>query len=161
MSRSRKLLIFAGLALAGFGMLYGLHYALFVEHQTLDQMGGSLTGAFVAVASAQVPQAHQAVQSYGATKYNYVRQVDAHSHWGGLAMLMIVLGAVFDRVQLSERWRQWLAIALAAGSVLFPFGVLLQTAGAGMLASSVAIAGAGLVTIALAGVAWGFARQRA
>ena len=35
MTGSRKLLIFGGMALAAFGMLYGLQYALFVEHQTL------------------------------------------------------------------------------------------------------------------------------
>jgi hypothetical protein len=162
MSRSRKLLIFGGLALAAFGMLYGLHYALFVEHQTLDRMGGSLTAAFVAAANADTQQAGQAIHAYGATKYNYVRQVDAHSHWGGLAMLMIVLGAVFDRVRLSERLRHYLALALGAGSLLFPLGVLLQTAGTGStFASAVAVAGSALVTLAVLGVAIGFARESA
>jgi hypothetical protein len=42
MNRARKVLIFGGTLLAAFGMLYGLHYAVFVEHQTLDGMGGSL-----------------------------------------------------------------------------------------------------------------------
>ena len=48
------------------------------------------------------------------TKYDYVRQVDLHSHWIGLAMLMIVLGVVFDEVAFGERaryldrsWRCW------------------------------------------------------
>ncbi len=40
MNRARKVLVFGGLALAAFGMLYGLYYAVFVEHQTLDHMGG-------------------------------------------------------------------------------------------------------------------------
>ncbi len=161
MSGARKILIFGGLALAAFGMLYGLHYALFVEHQTLDSMGKSLTEGFVAVADQRQPQAHEAVQAYARIKYNYVRQVDSHSHWIGLAMLMIVLGAVFDRVRFSERTRRWLAIGLQVGSILFPFGVLLQTAdGSARLGSVLATAGAGLVTIALAGVAVGFARLR-
>jgi len=47
MTVSARLLILGGLALAAFGMLYGLHYALFVEHQTLDQLGGSLAQAFM------------------------------------------------------------------------------------------------------------------
>jgi hypothetical protein len=154
------MLLFGGLILAAFGMLYGLHYALFIEHQTLDRMGTSLTEGFVAAASREMPQAHEAIQAYGATKYNYVRQVDAHSHWGGLAMLLIVLGAVFDRVQFSEGMRRWLAVTLLAGSILFPFGVLLQTVPhGGMFASALAVGGAGLVTVALAGVAAGFARQ--
>ena len=42
MSSPRRILILGGIALAVFGMLFGLHYAIFVEHQTLDSMGGSL-----------------------------------------------------------------------------------------------------------------------
>lgn len=156
----RKLLIIGGIALAMFGMLYGLHYAVFLEHQSLDGMGVALTDAFVAVSQGNMPDAQRAIAAYGATKYNYVRQVDAHSHWVGLAMLLIVLGTVFDRVALSERLRHWLALALLVGSILFPFGVLVQTAtDGGSFAFSVAIAGAGLVTASLAGVAVGFARS--
>ena len=46
MSSARKVLLVGGLSLAAFGMLYGLHYAVFVEHQTLDRMGASLAQAF-------------------------------------------------------------------------------------------------------------------
>ena len=142
MSGSRKLLIFGGLALAAFGMLFGLHYALFIEHQTLDGMGNSLTEGFVNVANQEPQGAHAAIQAYGATKYRYVRQVDAHSHWGGLAMLMIVLGVVFDKVGFAETIRRWLAMALLAGSVLFPFAVLLQIAkGTAMFGSVLAVLG--------------------
>ena len=34
MSVARKVLLIGGFTLAALGMLYGLHYALFVEHQT-------------------------------------------------------------------------------------------------------------------------------
>lgn len=162
MSGSRKLLIFGGLALAAFGMLYGLHYALFIEHQTLGGMGNSLAEGFVSVANGNANQAHAAIQTYGATKYLYVRQVDAHSHWGGLAMVMIVLGMVFDQVRLTERTRRCLAIALLAGSILFPFAVLLQTSSPmARLGSVLAVLGSALVTIALAAAAWGFLRENA
>ena len=56
MTGSCKLLIFGGMALAAFGMLYGLQYALFVEHQTLDHMGGSLAQSFSAAASRNLAQ---------------------------------------------------------------------------------------------------------
>ena len=128
MTASRNLLVFGGIALAAFGMSYGLHYALFVEHQTLDRMGGSLMQAFVRAAERQMPQAHDAIGTYASAKYDYVRQVDVHSHWTGLAMLMIVLGIAFDGVAFSERVRTWIAGSLLGGSVLFPFGVILQTA---------------------------------
>lgn len=162
MNGSRKLLIFGGLALAAFGMLYGLHYALFIEHQSLDGMGKSLTDSFVAVANSSQGQTQAALQAYGKTKYNYVRQVDAHSHWGGLAMLMIVLGVIFDRVAFAESTRRWLAFGLLAGSILFPLAVLLQTvSGGGTLSSALAVGGSVLVIASLAGVAAGFARSSA
>ena len=117
--------------------------------------------AFVRAAQRQMPQAHDAIDAYAYTKYEYVRQVDVHSHWTGLAMLMIVLGVAFDRVAFSERVRAWIAGSLLAGSVLFPLGVILQTSSHGsVLGSALAIVGSGLVTLTLAAAAWGFTRQR-
>ncbi len=160
MSGSRNLLIFGGLALATFGMLYGLHYAIFVEHQTLDGMAKSLTESFVTVANHDATGARAAIQTYGATKYDYVREVDAHSHWGGLAMVMIVLGMLFDRVGFSETIRRGLAAALLAGSILFPLAVLSQTANRlASLGSILAVFASALLTAALAAVAWGFMRN--
>jgi hypothetical protein len=156
---SRKVLIFGGLALAAFGMLYGLQYALFSEHQTLDQMGGSLAQSFVAAAGRDAAQSHAALERYGETKYNYVREVDAHSHWIGLAMLMMVLGVVFDSVNFKEGTRQIIASSLLAGSILFPMAVILQTYQHGALIfRALAIVGPGLIIAALMAAAWGFAR---
>src|SRR5215470_10535739 len=98
MSSSRKLLLWGGIGLAALGMLYGLHYAVFVEHQTLDRMGGSLAQAFVSAAQRSTVDAHAAIDVYASTKYNYVRQVDIHSHWIGLGMILILLGVVLDDV---------------------------------------------------------------
>jgi len=161
MTGSCKLLIFGGMALAAFGMLYGLQYALFAEHQTLDHMGGSLAQSFTAAASRNLAQSHAALKQYGKTKYDYVRQVDAHSHWIGLAMLMIVLGVIFERVNFSEGIRQLAAFFLLAGSALFPLAVILQTYHHGaMVLNALAVVGSGLVIAALAVTAWGFARPR-
>lgn len=159
MSTARIILVAGGLTLAALGMLYGLHYAIFVEHQTLDRMGGSLAQAFVHASERNVPEAHGAVDTYASTKYDYVRQVDIHSHWIGLAMVLIVLGMAFDQVGFSERGRIWIAFALLAGSFVFPLGVILQTVEHGALfASALAIFGSATLTIALAAVVWGFCR---
>jgi hypothetical protein len=159
MSASRKLLLLGGLFLASFGMLYGLYYAVFVEHQTLDQMGGALAQAFVHAADRNPQQAQSALHVYASTKYDYVRQVDVHSHWIGLAMLLIVLGAAFEGVAFSERGKMWVAGALTAGAFIFPLGVILQTFSHGAAyASALAILGSAVVTVGLAAVAWGFAR---
>ena len=161
MKRARKLLIFGGIALAAFGMFYGLYYAVFVEHQTLDQIGGSLTAVFAHAAERSWEASESALVSYKEAKYNYVRQVDVHSHWIGLAMLMIVLGVAFESIHLNERVQWWLAAMMFTGSVVFPLGVILQTVNhAVLLGSSLAIAGSALVTMALGAMAWGFARAR-
>ena len=159
MSAARKLLVFGGVSLAVFGMLYGLHYAIFIEHQTLDRMGGSLATAFVHAAERNLPEAHTALQVYAATRYDYVRQVDVHSHWIGLAMLMIAMGVVFDSVGFGERIRFWIALALLLGSIIFPLGVILQTETHAMVASALAVAGSALVIGSLTAIAVGFVRQ--
>ena len=162
MSTSRKLLILGGTVLAALGMLYGLLYAVFVEHQTLDRMGGTLAGAFTYAAEGHQEGSEARLMIYREIRFDYVRQVDVHSHWIGLAMLMIMLGAAFDEVTLPERTRLWIAVAMLTGSVIFPFGVLLQTvkheAAWTVSGSVLAVAGSGLVIIALAATALGFMR---
>ncbi len=158
MNRGRKLLLISGLVLTVWGMSWGLVYAVFVEHQTLDNLGGQLTTGFVRAAQRNLPSAHTEIRAYAHTEFNYVRQVDVHSHWIGLAMVLILLGIVFDRVSFRERTRYLLALALAAGSVVFPLGVVLQTLMAGPLPSAIAVLGASLVIIGMTGAAWGFLR---
>jgi hypothetical protein len=103
-----------------------------------------------------LPAAHGAVDAYASTKYDYVRQVDIHSHWIGLAMVLIVLGVGFDQVGFSQRYRIWIAVALLTGSFIFPLGVILQTVQHGAVFGSVlAIVGSAAVTVSLAAVAWG------
>jgi hypothetical protein len=160
MNTAQKVLVFGGLTLATFGMLYGLYYALFVEHQTLDQMGGSLASAFAHAAEGHLPEADSAVESYASTKYDYVRQVDVHSHWIGLGMLLVLMGTIFDHVAFSLRVRVWIAAALLAGAFVFPLGVLFQTFSHGaFFASASAVLGSMLVTIGLAAVVWGLAMK--
>lgn len=159
MSPGRKLLIISGLALTVWGMSWGLFYAVFVEHQTLDALGGQLTTGFLRAAQRNLPEAHVALRAYAHSEFNYVRQVDVHSHWIGLAMILILLGIVFDQVSFREPTRFWLALALAIGSAMFPLGVILQTVMAGPLPSALAVAGAALVIIGMSGAAWGFLRS--
>jgi hypothetical protein len=92
---------------------------------------------------------------YREGKYIYDRQVDVHGHWIGLAMLLIVLGIGFDRVNFSERFKLFLALGLLMGAVVFPLGVLLQTIGHGPLPRAIAIAGSAFVVAALLAAAVG------
>ena len=158
-SASRKLLILGGLALIIFAMSYGLWYALFAEHQALEGMGAALATGFAKAALGELAESHQWIQQYGQIKYEYVRHVDVHSHWGGLAMILIVLGLMFDRVGFSERRRLYVAIVLVAGSIIFPLGVVLQTVSNSVVPSALAVAGSALVIAGLIAVAVGFTRE--
>jgi hypothetical protein len=158
MSGARRLLILGGIALALWGMSYGLWYAVFAEHQALDGIGISLATGFSAAAEKNPVAAQAALDQYREAKYRYDRQVDVHGHWIGLAMLLIVLGIGFDRIGFSQRTKLLLALGLLSGAALFPLGVLLQTFSHGGFPRAVAIAGSALVIGSLAGVALGFAR---
>ena len=157
MSSGRRLLILGGIALALWGMAYGLWYALFAEHQALNNIGSSLALAFDAAARRNPAAAEAAFSNYRETKYIYDRQVDVHGHWIGLAMLLIVIGIGFDRIGIHERRKTALALALFAGAVIFPLGVLLQTFSHGPIPRGIAILGSALVIVALGGITLGLA----
>src|SRR5262245_47230183 len=159
MSRPGRLLIITGVALAIWGMGFGLYYALFVEHQTLDKIGSALAGGFSEAAGGDLIAARASLQVYADTQFNYVRSVDVHSHWIGLAMMLIVFGLVYDRLKLTEEQRLLLAWSLCVGSVIFPLGVILQALDRGIIPQAVAALGAAMVIIALAVIAFGFVRK--
>jgi len=159
MSDSRRVLIIGGIALAVWGMGYGLWYAVFAEHQALEAIGDSLAAGFANAADRNTTAMTASLDRYREAKYIYDRQVDAHGHWIGLAMLLIVLGIGFDRVRFSERWKLFLALALFAGAVTFPLGVLLQTFSHGAMPRAVAIAGSAFVIAPLAAIAAGISRR--
>jgi len=158
MSFARRILIVGGIALALWGMGYGLWYAVFAEHQALDGIGASLSSAFASAAERHPERAGAALARYRETKYVYDRQVDVHSHWIGLAMILIVLGIGLDRVAFSYRVQLGLSLAAFLGAVFFPLGVLLQTVNHGALPRAIAVIGSALLLIALVGFAIGFAR---
>jgi len=160
MSSGRRLLIVGGIALALWGMGYGLWYAVFAEHQALNGIGSSLASSFDAAARRNPAAAETAFSNYREAKYVYDRQVDVHGHWIGLAMLLIVIGIGFDRIELSQRLKVALALAFFAGAVIFPFGVLLQTFNHGPIPRGIAILGSALVVVAFGGITLGLlARQ--
>jgi len=160
MSAARRLLILGGIALALLGMGYGMWYAIFAEHQELDGIGGALATSFGAAAQRNPAGADSAMQQYRELKYTYDRHVDVHGHWIGLAMLLILLGIAFDRMALGENLKLLLAAGLLVGSLLFPFGVLLQTFSHGPGPRGLAVGGSALVIASLAGMTAGFARAQ-
>lgn len=159
MSAARRILLVGGLTLALWGMGHGLWYAVFAEHQALNAIGSSLTAAFTGAAQRNVPRLNSSMQQYKEAKYVYDRQVDAHSHWIGFAMLLIVLAVCFDRLALSEKWKVLLAWGVLSGAVLFPLGVLLQTFSHGPMPRAIAALGSALEIVSLLLIAIAFARR--
>lgn len=158
---ARRILLIGGVGVALLGMTYGLWYAVFAEHQALDGIGASLTAGFTSAAQHHQAKATAALQRYRQAKYNYDRQVDAHSHWLGLAMVLIVLGIGIDYVHLSREQKLFLACSLLIGSFLFPLGVLLQTVSAGLGPKVLAVLGSALVILSLAAAITGVLRRTA
>jgi len=161
MNGARRLLLFGGIALAVWGMSYGLWYAVFAEHQALDGIGSSLATGFSAAAQRDPALVQSSLARYKEAKYIYDRQVDVHGHWIGLAMLLIVVGIGFDRVNASNKMKLYLALGLFLGAVIFPLGVLLQTFNHGPFPRAAAIAGSALVIVSLLGIAFGFSCRQA
>jgi hypothetical protein len=158
MTRARRILLFGGVALAIVGMGHGAWYAAFAEHQALDRIGGSLASAFTHAADRDMASASIGLAEYRAGKYAHDRQVDAHGHWIGLAMLLVVLGIVFDRVSFTERWKLLLAIGLLIGAAVFPLSVLLQIFSHNSWPRALSVASSALMIGALSITAFGFAR---
>jgi hypothetical protein len=158
MSRSRKLLLLSGMLLVLWGMSYGLWFALFDEHPTLEGMGVALATGFAQAAQGEMAATQAEIGRYADIRYEYVREVHIHSHWAGLAMLLLIYGILFDRVGFGEGTRWKLAVMFAAGALLYPLGVSLQIFSRGLVAEVVAGAGAVLLTVALLGVAVGLGR---
>ena len=158
MSASRRILLISGIALALWGMAFGLYYALFAEHQALDGIGGALSRGFSDAATGDLISSRMSLQNCADAQFDYVRSVDVHSHWIGLAMLLIVFGFSFDRVTFDESRKLVLAWMLTIGSAFFPAGVILQTLDRSVLPQLIAALGAGLVISALGAIAFGFTR---
>jgi hypothetical protein len=160
MNRARRILITGGIALAVFGMAYGMWYAIFAEHEALEDIGVSLSTAFSSAAQRDAALSVAAISRYKESKYVYDRQVDVHSHWIGLAMVLIVLGLCFDQVSFSEKLKTCLAGAMLAGAWIFPMGVLFQSFGHGPVPRILAISGSALEIVSLCFIALGLSRTQ-
>jgi len=119
MSGARRLLLAGGIALAVWGMGYGLctrflpstrRWNKLAHHWRLGLAGAERNSAL----------SERAFRQYRQAKYVYDRQVDVHGHWIGLAMVLIVLGIGLDRLAFSERIKMLLSASALLGAFLFP-----------------------------------------
>ena len=159
MTVSQKILLSGGLALAILGMAYGFWYAVADEHPTLERMGVSLASAFAEVAKGDMETAREALDVYGATRFEYIREVHTHGHLVALSTLLLILGLFFNQLAISERFRIYLASLLVFGTAALPLGSFLEILITGPLPQILAILGTVSVIGGLAVVAIGFVRS--
>ena len=156
MTGSQKILLSAGLALTILGMAYGFWYALADEHPTLERMGVSLASSFAEVANGEMEQARESLNTYGETRFEYIREVHVHGHLVALSTLLIVLGLFFNQLAFPERIRLYLASLLVLGTVALPLGSVVEMFTSGLLPKAVSLLGAVAVIGGLSVVAAGF-----
>jgi hypothetical protein len=133
MSSAQRVLILTAVLLIGCTMAFGVGYAIFDEHQTLQAMGVNLATAFVEASQNNMQGSHAALESYAAVGAEYLAEIHSHGHWGMLSLVLIALALSFDKLGLSDKQGLALAWLLALSAVFFPLGVLLQIGPAGAL----------------------------
>lgn len=156
MTGSQKVLLSGGLALAILGMAYGFWYAVVDEHPTLERMGVSLASAFAEVAKGEMAQARESLETYGETRFEYIREVHFHGHLVALSTLLLLLGLFFNLLAFSERTRLYLASLLVFGTAALPLGSLLEIVLTGPVPMAVALLGTISIIGGLGAVATGF-----
>ncbi len=142
MTGSQKILLTGGLALAILGMAYGFWYAVADEHPTLERMGFSLASAFAEVAKGDMDQGREYIETYGETRFEYIREVHIHGHLAALSTLLLILGLFFNQLAFSERIRLYLASLLVFGTAALPLGSVLEILISGAVPTAVALLGA-------------------
>lgn len=141
MSSAQRVLILTGIALIACTMAFGVGYAIFDEHQTLVGMGTLMATGFTEAAVGDMTAAFRALDAYGALSAEYRNEVHSHGHWGMLALVLIVLGLVFDRLGMPAGRALLLAWLLSLSATLFPLGVLMQIGPAAGIGKLFSVAG--------------------
>jgi hypothetical protein len=137
-------------------MAYGFWYALADEHPTLERMGVSLASSFAEVANGEMEQARESLNTYGETRFEYIREVHVHGHLVALSTLLLVLGLFFNQLAFPERIRLYLASLLVFGTVALPLGSVVEMFTSGLLPKAVSLLGAVAVIVGMSAVAAGF-----
>ncbi len=160
MSQGSRLLISGGLLMVLLGMGFGLWYALYDEHQTLGGMGAALASAMERAAAGEQQEALMALERFTTLRFEYVRDVHAHSHWSSLGLLLILLGCAGAGLRYRRTTSLGLVLLLLYGAVAFPLGVMMQPLQAGAIAAFLSISGSLALVSGFAFYAWGLPWRR-
>jgi hypothetical protein len=100
-------------------------------------------------------QAREHLDVYGATRFEYIRDVHTHGHLAALSTVLLLLGLFFNRLVFTARTGLWPAWLLVFGAAALPLGSFLEMFLAGPLPTILAMLGAAALIIGLAAAAAG------
>ncbi|MEE8058186.1 MAG: hypothetical protein V3T17_10175 [Pseudomonadales bacterium] len=159
MNTAQRILLLTGGFLITCTMIFGVGYALFDEHQTLQGIGFNLAGGFIEAAQGNMDAAFAKLDAYAALNAEYGYEVHSHGHWGMLSLILMILGLIFPRLTVTEKQGLILAWGLALSAALFPLGVLMQIGPAAAIGKILAIIGSTGMVLGLLVAAWALLRE--
>ena len=151
MTSANKTYIVGGLLLVLIGLIFGVYYAIFDEHQTLVAMGMAFAQSFFEAAAGNETGVSESIEVFRANSFEYVREVSFHAHIIELGTLALIIPLFAHRIGWSDGRKLLIARLFIIGSLVFTVAVLAQTVALGPLTQGLAVMGSGLV-IACVGI---------
>ncbi len=151
MTSANKTYIAGGLLLVLIGLIFGVYYAIFDEHQTLVAMGMAFAQSFFEAAAGNEAGVSENIESFRASAFEYIREVSFHAHIIELGTLALIIPLFAHRIGWDDSRKLLIARLFIVGSLVFTLGVLSQTLAFSSVTQAMAVIGSGLV-IACVGV---------
>jgi hypothetical protein len=136
-----------GLVLVLAGLIFGVYYAIFDEHQTLVAMGTAFAQSFFEAAGGNEAGVTENIEIFRANSYEYMREVSVHAHIIELGTLALIVPLFSHRIGWSDGRKLLIARLFIAGSLVFCLGVFSQIFVLSVLTQALAVIGSGLVIV--------------
>jgi hypothetical protein len=147
MTSANKTYIVGGLVLVLAGLIFGVYYAIFDEHQTLVAMGTAFAQSFFEAAGGNETGVAENIETFRANSYEYMREVSVHAHIIELGTLALIVPLFSHRIGWSDGRKLLIARLFIAGSLVFCLGVFSQIFVLSVLTEALAVIGSGLVIV--------------
>ena len=147
MTSANKTYIVGGLGLVLAGLIFGVYYAIFDEHQTLVAMGMAFAQSFFEAAGGNETGVAENIEILRANSYEYMREVSVHAHIIELGTLALIVSLFSHRIGWDDGRKLLIARLFIAGSLVFCLGVFSQIFVLSVLTQALAVIGSGLVIL--------------
>ena len=147
MTSANKTYIVGGLLLVLIGLIFGVYYAIFDEHQTLVAMGMAFAQSFLDAAGGNETGVAESIKVFRANSYEYIREVSFHAHIIELGTLALIIPLFAHRIGWDDDRKLLIARLFIVGSLVFALGVLAHTLALTPVTQGMAVLGSGLVIV--------------